>query len=94
MTKTNVALAIPKPRTVSLRERPYPKIILKNGDELLGAVDEPKGEPGNPITEDEVRETFHRLAAYAVDSDRARKIEQVIDGLDTMDNISELTSLL
>jgi threonine dehydrogenase-like Zn-dependent dehydrogenase len=26
VTKTNVALAIPEPRTVALRERPYPKI--------------------------------------------------------------------
>ncbi|EED34730.1 putative MmgE/Prp family protein [Luminiphilus syltensis NOR5-1B] len=69
-------------------------IVLKNGEELTGAVDEPKGEPGNPITESEVRETFHRLAAYAVDADRAAKIEQVIDRLDTLENISELTELL
>ena len=70
------------------------KIVLKGGEELFGQVDEPKGEPGNPITEDEVRETFHRLAAYAIDATRAKQIERVVDELDSLGNITELTNLL
>ncbi|MEQ8690422.1 MAG: MmgE/PrpD family protein [Pseudomonadales bacterium] len=70
------------------------EIILKSGEVLRGSVDDPQGEPGNPITEDEVRETFHRLSAYAIDSTRAKKIEAVVDGLDGLSDVSELTELL
>jgi 2-methylcitrate dehydratase PrpD len=70
------------------------EIVLKGGEVLSGSVDEPKGEPGNPITEDEVRETFHRLSAYAIDAARAKQIERVVDGLDGLSDVSELTELL
>jgi 2-methylcitrate dehydratase PrpD len=70
------------------------EIVLKSGEVLTGSVDEPKGEPGNPITEDEVRETFHRLAAYAIEPEKATKIEQVVDRLESLADVSELTELL
>jgi 2-methylcitrate dehydratase PrpD len=69
------------------------RIYLKDGSVLTGAVDEPKGEPGNPFTEDEVRETFELLAVDSIGSAKAKDILQAVDDLETMADIGELVQL-
>lgn len=40
-------------------------VQTKDGRELSGQIDEPKGDPGNPLTRSEVDEKASRLAGYA-----------------------------
>ena len=43
------------------------KVIVKttDGRELHGRVDEPKGDPGNTLTREEIEAKAHRLASYS-----------------------------
>jgi 2-methylcitrate dehydratase PrpD len=41
------------------------EVVMKDGRRLAGRVDEPKGDPGNTLSRDELEEKALKLAAYA-----------------------------
>lgn len=56
-------------------------VELASGEVRTAQVDTPKGEPDNPMSEDEVAEKFRRLAAPAIGEQRADRVAaQVADG--------------
>ncbi len=69
-------------------------IHLTSGEVLTGSVDEPKGEPGNPFTDDEIRETFTRLAAYCLPQSQIYEVIDVVDNLEALDDIRDLIGLI
>ncbi len=41
------------------------EVITTDGRRLSAAIDDPKGDPGNPLSRDELEEKFHRLVAFS-----------------------------
>lgn len=70
------------------------EIFTKGGKKVSGFVDHPKGEQPNPFTPDEIRDTFKRLAAYVLNPMQINKIVDMVENLEKLKNISELTALL
>jgi len=52
-----------------------------------------KGSPEDPMTDEELREKFHRLAG-ALDAERSERIARAVAVLDDLANLSELSRLL
>jgi 2-methylcitrate dehydratase PrpD len=57
-------------------------------------VDYPKGDPRNPMTQEEVEAKFMRLALTVIKEDRVHEIIKMIDKLEVLKDITELTKLL
>ena len=51
-------------------------VTTRDGRTLRGRVDEPKGDPGNTLTREEIGAKFERLAAFsqAADANEARRL--------------------
>ncbi len=56
-------------------------IVLDDGTTLTSADTEPRGDPENHFTDDEMRRKFHDFADPILGTDRARRIESLVDGL-------------
>jgi 2-methylcitrate dehydratase PrpD len=53
-------------------DRAYPakwlgriEVVTTDGRRLSAAIDDPKGDPGNPMSRGELEEKFHRLVAFS-----------------------------
>ncbi|MEM2506887.1 MAG: MmgE/PrpD family protein [Nitrososphaeria archaeon] len=69
-------------------------IRLKNKLELSNYVEYPLGEPENPLTEEQIREKFMKLAIRAVSEEKAKEILNKVKTLETLKSIYSLTALL
>jgi aconitate decarboxylase len=69
-------------------------ITLRDGRVLQTARDHAHGSSRDPMTEDEVRQKFRRLAASVLASDDVDELERVVDHLDTAQDLSGLVRLL
>ena len=69
-------------------------VRLKDGSTFEAQVDIPKGEPGNPMTPDEVSEKFHRLADPVLGKDNAEALEKVFEALPGAPDVSRLGTML
>ncbi|GAP92989.1 putative immune-responsive protein [Rosellinia necatrix] len=68
-------------------------VTFDDGTQVEEIVNMPKGyDP--PITDEEIRMKYRRLAASAIDQDRMEKIEQLVVGLESLEDVSELLDLL
>ncbi|KAJ2995620.1 hypothetical protein NUW58_g1222 [Xylaria curta] len=68
-------------------------VEFDDGAQVEETVDMPKGyDP--PITDEEIRMKYRRLAASAIDPDRMEKIEKLVVGLENVEDVSELLDLL
>ncbi|KAI0455292.1 hypothetical protein F5B21DRAFT_524009 [Xylaria acuta] len=64
-----------------------------DGTTVEETVQMPKGfDP--PITNDEIRSKYRRLAASVIDEERIEKIEKLVLGIDQLEDVSELLQLL
>ncbi|RLE13124.1 hypothetical protein DRJ04_04915 [Candidatus Aerophobetes bacterium] len=79
----------------------YPKefpsiveVILKNGRRLKVRVDSPKGSPKNPLSYEEVKKKFLALATKKISKKRAEQVIEVVDHLESLESIKQLTALL
>jgi len=71
------------------------RIHLKDGRVLAGRADFGKGSPADPMSYDEVAEKFHGCADFAQwPADRARKIVELVRGLEAVEDMRTLTVLL
>ncbi len=65
-------------------------ITLKDGRRLKGATDYPKGDPENPLSEEELIMKFKNLTAGALPSARASAIIDRVLRLESLNDVSEL----
>lgn len=70
------------------------EIKTRNGESYTKRVSYPKGDPRNPLTDEELFEKFLRWAGPSLTEERAYEIEDAIFELDRLDDVSEFTELL
>jgi 2-methylcitrate dehydratase PrpD len=73
------------------------EIVTRNGECLRQRVDYPKGNPKNPVTSDELVESFRVMAGYSARPLTHAKIDEAIDfilQLETKQNVSMMTRFL
>jgi len=69
-------------------------VELKNGTRHSYTAKIAKGDPRNPMTEDEVTEKFRGNAKAVLSADRTRNLVTAVQNLETVDNVQKLASLL
>ncbi len=69
-------------------------IRMKDGREYTQQVNVPKGSPQNPFTKEELLEKFRSLATVTLPKSRVEKVISLMDGLEGLGSVRELTSLL
>jgi len=79
----------------------YPKkwasevsIVMDDGREFKCRIDIPKGEPENPMTKEEVIDKFVILAEPVIGNSKAQEVIEIIDKLEQIKNLNELTEML
>ncbi len=80
-----------------LYDEKWPSIVevkTKDGRILSARRDLPKGEPEFPCLYENIKEKFISLACDAVSKQRAGEIWNVVDDLEKVEDITELTELL
>jgi 2-methylcitrate dehydratase PrpD len=70
------------------------KVKLRGGEEFSETVWEPKGNPSNPMSQDEIREKFRKCANQALLDSSVERALETIERLETLRNVSDLTSIL
>ncbi|MBI2862277.1 MAG: MmgE/PrpD family protein [Chloroflexi bacterium] len=93
-------------RKVELREDPeinaqFPRhhgarvtLVSRGGKELSKVIYAAKGTPANPLTAEEVKEKFHRLASGVIGEGSIEQIIQLVERLEHVPDMRELTALL
>jgi 2-methylcitrate dehydratase PrpD len=62
-------------------------VFLKDGQVLTKSVRFPKGDPENPIRQDELMRKFLALAQFCKSEDQAREIYEKLENLDAITNV-------
>ena len=70
------------------------EIKTRNGESYSKRISYPKGDPRNPLTDEELFEKFLRWAGPSITEERAHEIKQIIYKLERLDNVSEFTEVL
>lgn len=70
------------------------RVETKDGRAFEERVDSAKGTPENPLTHEEIREKFKRIATITVDEELSKEIMREVDDLENLSDINELTDLL
>ena len=68
-------------------------ITTTDGRELTRQIDYPKGDPRNPLTDDEIEEKFDALAQPVLSADRRSRLKQAVWELEKQESIRELMEL-
>lgn len=87
----------PFPSAAGSAEEFDPKGILlrlNDGRELLSEVFIHVGMPQKPITKEALVEKFHDCASYALSDENIKKVLEILDGFEDLENVSCLMSLL
>jgi|SRR5579875_1219599 len=69
-------------------------VYLRDGQRLHARVEDPKGDPANPLTDDELAQKFRSLATLAVDGERADRIVAAVQSLADSPSVLPLMELL
>lgn len=77
------------PRGVSCRMT----VTLEDGRRLVSQVDHPKGSVANPLSDEELRRKFERLAAPVVGAERAARIAQTVETIERCEDVARLMRL-
>jgi len=81
----------------SLTQAPWPaevEVLTKDGRKYVSHVASPKGDPGNPMTPDEVRQKFVKFSGDILSKARATEIIELVDRLETVPSVDSLIDLL
>jgi len=70
------------------------EIRTKNGESFRARVDQPKGDPHNPMTEEELQAKFRKLASRLMGEGQIRRIIDAVNNLEAVDDIGGLMELL
>lgn len=68
-------------------------LTTTDGRELSRTLDYPKGDPRNPLTDDEVVAKFDALAAPVLSDDARQRLVDAVWELETLDSVTELMDL-
>lgn len=69
------------------------ELTLTDGRTLVEQVDDPKGSAGNPITDDELRDKFNRLAGSVIGEDAAAQLGTLVTGIRDLSDVDQLIAL-
>jgi 2-methylcitrate dehydratase PrpD len=69
-------------------------VTLKNGEKYEKLVEKSKGDPANPFTREELHDKFRDCTRLCFDDAHIETLIPVLEGVDQLDQISELTGLL
>jgi 2-methylcitrate dehydratase PrpD len=82
-------------------EKLYPKVYpaamelkTKGGKTFTAKVDYPKGDPENPVTDEELVGKFEFLASASISNQRIKRIVDTVMNLERVTDINQLTGLL
>ncbi len=70
------------------------EITLKDNRRVSGRIESPKGDPENPLTEDELLTKFSNLARDVVGGEKMRKIQETVFALEKLEAVAQLVSYL
>ncbi len=70
------------------------QVRLRDGQVLERTQEGPKGSPLDPWTPEEMRDRFRRSCASVLSPERQEQVLAMVDGLDNVDDVKELPSLL
>jgi 2-methylcitrate dehydratase len=69
-------------------------IITTDGRTFTKQLDYPKGDPRNPLTDQEVEEKFTALAEGVLSKSAQKKLKDAISNLEKMESVSKLMALM
>jgi 2-methylcitrate dehydratase PrpD len=81
----------------SLTQPPWPaevEVLTKDGRKHVSTVASPKGDPGNPMTPDEVRQKFVKFTGDIFSKAQAMEIIELVDRLETLPSVDSMIGLL
>jgi aconitate decarboxylase len=70
------------------------RVVLKNGDVEEIECAHPWGGSERPMTNEETRDKYWRMAALVTDEPRARRLEELVMRIEELDDIEELLAVL
>jgi len=70
------------------------KIVLKDEKEYIKRIDHGRGDPVNPLSEDEIMEKYSDCAALALDSEKIKRSKEMLSDLNQISDISLLMDIL
>ena len=76
---------------------PWPaevEVLMQNGKSYRAEVLSPKGDPANPMTQEEVKDKFVQLTEGVLSSNRQAEVLETLDHLEKLAEISNLVKLL
>ena len=74
-------------------QRVIVKVVTTDGRELTKQIDYPKGDPRNPLTDQEIEEKFDALAEPVMSAERRQQLKEAVWNLESQDSITELMKL-
>jgi 2-methylcitrate dehydratase len=74
-------------------QRVVVKVVTTDGREFEKQIDYPKGDPRNPLTDQEIEEKFDALAEPILSAEARTRIREAIWNLDSLNSITELVDL-
>jgi 2-methylcitrate dehydratase len=69
-------------------------VEMKNGARFSHTARVAKGDPRNPMTDEEVMQKFRSNAKLVLSEEQAGKLAEVVRGLEAVGNVRQVTSLL
>jgi 2-methylcitrate dehydratase len=81
-------------REFPAKQKTIVELFATNGRQFVKALDYPKGDPRNPLSDDELEQKFDALAANALSSTARRLLIETVWNLDRLDMLAPLTALL
>ena len=69
-------------------------ITRSNGQSFTEQLDYPKGDPRNPLTDQEIEEKFAALAEGVLSPQAQKKLKEAIWNLDKLDSVTKLMALM
>lgn len=81
-------------RTLGLRENPSVEVVLRDGRRFEAQVEFAKGDPRNPVSDEELQAKARSLVVPVLGESRFRQLVEAVDTLDTLTDIRSFTALL
>jgi 2-methylcitrate dehydratase PrpD len=81
----------------SLDQPPWPaevEVFMQDGKRYQSKVLSPRGDPGNPLTPEEVKQKFIRFTEDTLSKARATEVIELVDQLETVSTVDKLIELL
>ena len=69
-------------------------VVTTDGEEFTKQVDYPKGDPRNPLTDQEIEEKFDALAEGVLTPETGQRVKEKVWNLEDLESITELMKML